>query len=92
MNAIDKIRAALEGSRDMLPEYFATRRQCEDALAELETEMATLRERAEAELTRLLAQEPVGDVGNGFVTWRDGKRPAYLTKLYAEPMPAQEAK
>jgi hypothetical protein len=48
MSAIDKIRAALEQARELIPEYCGIRTQYDEAftdIAELETEMAGLNQR-----------------------------------------------
>ena len=61
MNQIDTIRAALEQARKLTPKYFLIHAQYElafAALAELETEFATLR----ARLTAIEAQPTVATV------------------------------
>ena len=78
MTHIDKIRAALEQARELIPEYCGIRTQYDDAfaaLAAIESELATLRARLaaiEAAPTVGLRRYDAGlmsDWGGGNVEW-----------------------
>jgi hypothetical protein len=92
MTAIDKIRAALEQARQLIPEYCGVRTQYDDAfasLAELETELVELRA-FKAAIDAAPTVATVIDIGdecgeNLNVTFYSYKLPPVGTELITRP-------